>query len=95
MGLTTCSECHNVIDSDDPYRNLLMNELLEEIDRIKARCEELEKGLAKVGYVFQSLLNKVNKVTAYHRHGNKIPVKVLDELVNRQIEVEHLLQEPK
>ena len=36
----------------------------------------------------QHLLNKINKVTAYHRHGNKIPTKALDELSNAQIEFE-------
>lgn len=36
----------------------------------------------------QHLLNKVNKVTAYHRHGNKIPKSALDELSNAQIEYE-------
>jgi len=36
---------------------------------------------------------KVNKVTAYHRHGNKIPDKVLDELVNAQIAFEAQVKE--
>lgn len=35
------------------------------------------------------LLNKVNKVTAYHRHGNPISPKALDELSNAQIEYEN------
>lgn len=36
----------------------------------------------------QHLLNKVNRVTAYHRHGNQIPKSALDELSNAQIEYE-------
>ena len=34
----------------------------------------------------QSLLNKVNRVTCPHRHGQKIPRKDLDDLSNRQID---------
>ena len=40
----------------------------------------------------RSLLNKVNVVTAYHRHGNKVSAEMLDELANRQIEVEAALE---
>lgn len=39
----------------------------------------------------QSLICKVNKITAYHRHGNKIPKKVLDDLSNFQIDFEKWL----
>lgn len=34
------------------------------------------------------LLCKINKVTAYHRHGNPIPKEALDDLANFQIEFE-------
>lgn len=37
------------------------------------------------------LLNKVNKVTAYHRHGNVIPKAALDELANAQLDYEQSL----
>ena len=40
----------------------------------------------------QHLLNKLNKVTAYHRHGHKIPVSALDNLSNAQIEYEKAIQ---
>lgn len=40
----------------------------------------------------QHLLNKLNKVTAYHRHGNKIPPSALDDLANAQIEYEKAIQ---
>lgn len=33
-------------------------------------------------------LAKVNKVTAYHRHGQEIPRRALDDLANAQIEME-------
>jgi hypothetical protein len=39
----------------------------------------------------QLLLCKINKVTAYHRHGNKIPQKALNELSNFQIDFESWL----
>jgi len=34
----------------------------------------------------------LNKVTAYHRHGNVIPKNALDNLCNAQIELENQLQ---
>ena len=40
----------------------------------------------------ERLLVLVNKVTAYHRHGNNIPKKALDKLCNAQIELETKLQ---
>ena len=43
----------------------------------------------------ESLLCKVNKVTAYHRHGNKIPKRALDELSNYQIDIEEKIREEK
>lgn len=43
----------------------------------------------------QHLLNKVNKVTAYHRHGNKIPATALDALSNAQIEYEKVVKKKK
>lgn len=42
---------------------------------------------------FQRMLNKVNVVTAFHRHGNEIPERALTELSNRQVEVEEALRE--
>ena len=37
------------------------------------------------------LLVKVNGVTAYHRHGNKIPQKRLNDLSNFQLDIEYEL----
>jgi len=34
----------------------------------------------------------VNRITAYHRHGNTIPKEALDNLCNAQIELEKQLQ---
>lgn len=38
--------------------------------------------------LLRSLLNKVNRVTSAHRHGQPIRKKDLDDLSNRQIAVE-------
>lgn len=38
------------------------------------------------------LLNKVNRVTAEHRHGFKVRTKFLDDLSNRQIDVEKMVE---
>ena len=40
----------------------------------------------------ERFLTIVNKVTAYHRHGNPIPKEALDKLCNAQIELEKQLQ---
>lgn len=39
------------------------------------------------------LLNKVNKITAAHRHGNTVSGKMLDDLYERQLEVEQFIEE--
>jgi len=39
------------------------------------------------------LMLKVNKVTAFHRHGQRIPARHLVDLANFQITVERLLEE--
>jgi hypothetical protein len=44
------------------------------------------------GQMILTLLCKVNKVTAYHRHGQKIPQRDLDDLANYQIEFEAALK---
>jgi hypothetical protein len=41
----------------------------------------------------ERLLCKVNKVTAYHRHGQKIPENALDDLANTQVEIEEHTQQ--
>jgi hypothetical protein len=43
----------------------------------------------------ERFLNIVNPVTASHRHGRKIPKKYLDELSNRQLDMEKLIKEYK
>lgn len=39
------------------------------------------------------LLNKINRVTAYHRHGQKVSKKDLDALSNAQIEFEEVYKQ--
>ena len=46
----------------------------------------------KLKYLLGKLLTKVNVVTAAHRHSIKITNKALDDLSNRQIEIEQQLQ---
>lgn len=41
------------------------------------------------------LLNKVNHITAAHRHGTDVSQRMLDELCDRQIEVERIIQKEK
>lgn len=60
-------------------------EILEEEELSKKSSNQYE-------YMLRRLLIKVNKVTAYWRHGNKIPNKALAELSERQIEYEDLLK---
>ena len=40
----------------------------------------------------KKLINKVNKVVGYHRHGNPIPKQALDDLSNIQIDAEKELE---
>jgi hypothetical protein len=48
-----------------------------------------------LGLDLEMFLCKVNKVTAAHRHGQKIPVRALDALSNAQIDIEAKLREGK
>ena len=41
----------------------------------------------------EMFLAYVNKVTSYHRHGNKIPVSALNKLSDEQLEMENWLKE--
>ena len=45
----------------------------------------------KVTDLLESLICRVNAVTAYHRHGQAIPAGKLDDLANKQIEIEEAL----
>lgn len=50
---------------------------------------ELCRAVREMNSLLNGLLNKVNKVTAYHRGGQTVSAAFLDELSNRQIEVEN------
>lgn len=41
------------------------------------------------------LMNKVNKVTSYHRHGRVIPEQALDDLSNAQLDFEEAMRKNK
>ena len=43
--------------------------------------------------ILSQLVARVNRVTAYHRHGTVIPKQALDDLANVQIDVEKALRE--
>lgn len=51
----------------------------------KKENEELKDLLSKI-------LVKVNLVTSYHRHGQDVPSNFLDQLSNRQVEIEEELE---
>ncbi len=42
--------------------------------------------------LLNSLLCAVNRVTAPHRHGNRIPQSALDDLSNRQLDIERSVE---
>lgn len=52
-------------------------------------CRESE---SKMREALEAMLRKVNRVTATHRHGQKVSKEMLDDLSNRQIEVENTLR---
>lgn len=60
----------------------------EDIPALVARVRELEMRLHGTNRQFDRLLNKVNVVTAFHRHGNIVTAEHLNNLSARQIEVE-------
>lgn len=53
--------------------------------------EKMTKDVDVLQDALLKLILKVNPVTAYHRHGNKVPNRKLTELANRQIEVEEMV----
>lgn len=77
-----------------------MSDSLSELKRIATmnpiaaayRMKELENKLAEAEKALRGLLNKVNAVTSWHRHGNGIDPGALDELANRQLEAEAALE---
>jgi hypothetical protein len=66
---------------------------LFEEELIRKDVPDLVHSLEKTARALRRLLNKVNVVTAYHRHGSGPTEGQLDELSNRQIEVEEELRE--
>lgn len=74
-------------------------DMTDEEVQAKWTNEEFIAELSKYGYGYAAktyvserslkhLMNLVNKVTSYHRHGNPMPRKLLDDLSNAQIEYE-------
>ena len=67
--------------------------LMSEYAALASRYSALTIKLSKLESAVQGLLNKVNVVTAYHRHGNAVTPRSLTELSNRQVEFEGALAE--
>lgn len=67
---------------NDVFKN--QKDAIDDFINVKLENEKLRAAL-------QSLLNKVNVVTANHRHGNTVDGSDLDALANRQIEVEQAI----
>lgn len=80
-----------------------MDELIKAVDQafeILAEQEDINMRSVALGLkltverarpippMIDMLLARVEEVTAYHRHGQKIPQRALDDLANYQIEVE-------
>ena len=57
---------------------------------LRVDCENIKN--ERVRLLLTRLLLKVNKVTSYHRHGSKIPVRNLDSLSDFQVDVENTLK---
>jgi len=66
-------------------QNLQLTEYGEEF--LNTTQTEIESRLKQI----ELFMGKVNKVTAPHRHGNPIPKRALDELSNRQLDIEKIL----
>jgi len=68
----------------------------DEIVKIKIGNENAELKVKQIirrtNERIDRLLMTINKVTAYHRHGNPIQKKALDNLSNEQIEMEQWLK---
>jgi len=54
-------------------------------------CDCREARVAKLVAEANRINNKINGVTAFHRHGNPIPKRKLDDLANAQLEFEAAL----
>lgn len=80
---------HAAIEASKARESRLRMELQSyETTSQEARFRE---ALAVAVEALDKLLNKVNAVTAPHRHGNEVRPYRLDELCARQIEVEEML----
>lgn len=83
--------------ADAEAENMCLNTEIEQL-----RAESIRRGdrlvrcaskVVDLKQLLQSLLNKVNVVTAQWRHHTDFSTKAMDELCNRQIDVENGLRE--
>jgi hypothetical protein len=80
-----------------PYADLPENEKDSDRDEARKMLAVIESRQAQEApkaesVELNSLLCAINRVTAYHRHGNAIPKDALDNLSNRQIDAEDWLE---
>lgn len=80
------------IRENDPVSGM---EKLYSGDAYSPSVQPLVNELCDLHTYISMLLCKVNKVTAYHRHGQKIPEGALDDLSNFQIDFEDFLERDK
>lgn len=88
---------HHAICHLKPYNLGDMGETCTLIDEICNRLEHRNLPVVRSGSddavdYLKKLTMYVNGVTAWHRHGNKIPTQHLDKLSNYQIECEKFLE---
>ena len=76
---------------------ILTREREEELNLLECKKIPLKRDtllyLIRCARGLDRLLCHVNGVTAWHRHGNKVPEKKLTELCNVQIDVEEMIRD--
>lgn len=87
-------EC-GMYDDGDPHTDHIAGykEVLSVLRKSRSELTEfLDASNKEKAQLIQSLLNKVNRVTAAHRHGIPVREEDLTTLSNRQIDVERELE---
>lgn len=89
-----CEHCHESLTIEvvtKPTFQVVAWGTTKQTWAIPAPTPDHEKSVLKKAV--RMLLTRVNAVTAPHRHGQEIPNRRLDDLANRQIDVEKLIAE--
>lgn len=67
-------------------------ETTEQLERSKSTVQCFVISPVSLKREIDMLICRVNKVTAYHRHGQKIPTRALDALSNQQLDTEKAIR---